>query len=41
MASDNDMNAHQDTYSGVMSMLKWGTVACALVTALVVILIAS
>ncbi len=40
MASDNDMRAHQDTYVGVMGFLKWGTIACALVSAFVVFLIA-
>jgi hypothetical protein len=43
MGSSNnhgDMRAHQETYSGVMGMLKWGTVACALVAALVIFLIA-
>ena len=35
-----DMKAHAATYSRVMGMLKWGTVACVLLTALVVYLIA-
>jgi hypothetical protein len=35
-----DMRAHSETYSGVMAMLKWGTVAAAIVTAIVVLLIA-
>ncbi len=35
-----DMRAHQETYSGVMGMLKWGTVASAIVAALVILLIA-
>jgi hypothetical protein len=39
MASNNDMKAHEGTYAGVMSMLKWGTIASVLVTALVIILI--
>jgi hypothetical protein len=35
-----DMRAHQETYSGVMGLLKWGTVASAIVAALVIFLIA-
>jgi hypothetical protein len=35
-----DMRAHQETYSGVMGLLKWGTVAAAIVAAIVVFLIA-
>jgi hypothetical protein len=35
-----DMRAHQETYSGVMSLLKWGTVASAIVAAIVIFLIA-
>lgn len=35
-----DMRAHMETYSGVMGLLKWGTVASALVAALVIFLIA-
>ncbi len=41
MASDNDMPAHEDTYGRVMFMLKWGTVACAIVAAIVVLIISS
>ena len=41
MASDNDMKAHAETYDKVMGMLKWGTVGCALVAALVIVLISS
>ena len=37
----NDLAAHSDTYLSVMSMLKWGTVASAIVAAVVVLLIAS
>ena len=39
--SQNDMAAHSDTYLSVMSMLKWGTVASAIVAIVVVLLIAS
>lgn len=41
MASDNDMKAHEQTYGMVMGMLKWGTVASALVGALVIVLIST
>jgi hypothetical protein len=41
MASNNDMKAHEGTYAGVMSMLKWGTIASALLAALVIILISN
>jgi hypothetical protein len=41
MASNNDMKAHEGTYTGVMNLMKWGTIASALLAALVVILIAS
>lgn len=41
MASDNDMKAHNETYGLVMGMLKWGTVACALIGILVIVLISS
>jgi len=41
MASDNDIKAHQQTYGSVMTMLKWGTVASALVGALVILLIST
>ena len=37
----NDMNAHVQTYGGVMTLLKWGTVACALIAMLVIWLIAN
>lgn len=41
MAGNGDMKAHRETYEGVMSLLKWGTVACALVGMVVILLIAS
>ena len=40
MASGNDIKAAESTYSGFVSLLKWGSVASALVAALVIILIA-
>jgi hypothetical protein len=35
-----DMRAHSETYSSVMTMLKWGTVAVAIISAFVILLIA-
>ncbi len=39
-ASDNDMRAHRETYEGVMVLLKWGTIASAILAAIVVLIIA-
>lgn len=39
MASGNDMNMHKSTYSGFIGLVKWGTVACVLVTAFVIFMI--
>lgn len=36
-----DIKQHKETYGGVMALLKWGTVASALVGLIVIILIAS
>ncbi|WP_083942930.1 aa3-type cytochrome c oxidase subunit IV [Sphingomonas soli] len=36
-----DYPAHEKTWDGFTAMMKWGTVGCALITALVVFLIAS
>jgi hypothetical protein len=41
MASNNDMKAHETTFAGVMNMLKWGTIASALLAALVIFLISN
>jgi Bacterial aa3 type cytochrome c oxidase subunit IV len=38
--ADQDMKAAEQTYSGFLSWTKWGVIISALVTALVVILIA-
>lgn len=38
--ANNNMKAHEETFAGVMTLLKWGTVASCAVAALVVILIA-
>ncbi|ARS29042.1 aa3-type cytochrome c oxidase subunit IV [Sphingomonas sp. KC8] len=37
----NDLKAHEGTYGGFLSLLKIGTIATALVAALVVYLIAN
>ncbi|MES2422631.1 MAG: aa3-type cytochrome c oxidase subunit IV [Pseudomonadota bacterium] len=39
MAGNGDMKAHVATYSSVTGMMKWGSVGCALVVALVIWLI--
>ncbi|HET9628294.1 MAG TPA: aa3-type cytochrome c oxidase subunit IV [Novosphingobium sp.] len=39
MASSHDIKSSQQTYSGFLTMAKWGTVACLLVAAVVVFLI--
>lgn len=43
MASDNsgDFGQHRQTYDGFMVMVKWGTVAVAIIAAAVVAIIAS
>lgn len=40
MASGNDMKMAEDTYAGFISFTKWGTIIVAIITALVVALIA-
>ncbi|MFM2300572.1 MAG: Bacterial aa3 type cytochrome c oxidase subunit [Pseudomonadota bacterium] len=40
MATGNNMKAHVATYEGFINMATWGSVAIALVVALVVFLIA-
>lgn len=39
MAYDGDLSSHERTYGRVMAMLKWGTLACVLIAALVIWLI--
>jgi hypothetical protein len=39
--SSSQLKAHEQTWTGFVAMMKWGTVASALVAALVVFLIAS
>ena len=40
MADQADMKAHASTYDSVIALLKWGTVAVAIIAALVIWLIA-
>ncbi len=40
MAGDMDIRQHSQTYGKVIGLLKWGTLACALIAAFVVWLIA-
>lgn len=38
--AQNDMPAHVSTYSGFLTLLKWGTILSAIVTFIVILLIA-
>lgn len=40
MAGDGNMKAHVATYGKVTAMMKWGSVACAILVALIIWLIA-
>ena len=40
MVEKPSLQAHVETYGGVIAMLKWGAVACAIIAALVIWLIA-
>lgn len=40
MAPQENIKAAENTYRGFTAMFKWGTIACALIAALVVLLIA-
>lgn len=40
MASEGNMDNATQTYAGFVSLMKWGTVASIIVTAIVVLLIA-
>lgn len=40
MATNGDLKAHEQTYSGFTALLKWGTILTAIVTAVVIYLIA-
>lgn len=41
MASEGNMESASQTYTGFVSMVKWSTIACVILAALVVLLIAS
>ena len=41
LGEQQDITSAKETYTGFMSLLKWGTVAAVLTTALVVLIIAS
>ena len=41
MASEGNMESATQTYTGFVSLVKWGTIASALLAAIVVVLIAS
>jgi hypothetical protein len=40
MAGDMDTRAHEQTYHGVMALLKWGTIVSIAIAAFVIWLIA-
>jgi hypothetical protein len=41
MSDHGDIKAHQQTFDGVMSMIKWGAIVTVIIVACVVMLIAS
>ena len=45
MATDGEtgfeMRAHEGTYAGFLALFKWGALGCAIIVAIVVVLIAS
>ncbi|MEM1131508.1 MAG: aa3-type cytochrome c oxidase subunit IV [Pseudomonadota bacterium] len=41
MTSENDMDYARKTYSGFTGFVKWGTIVSAIVTAIVVMIVAS
>ena len=40
MAGNGDLKAHEATYGSMIGMLKWGSVACAVLVAIIIYLIA-
>ena len=36
MSSGNDMKAHESTFAGFTGLVKWGSIATALITAFVI-----
>ena len=41
MASEGNMESATQTYTGFVSLVKWSTIACVIVAAIVVLLISS
>lgn len=41
MAQNHDLGPAKETYEGFITLFKWGTIVAAVVTALVVLIIAS
>lgn len=41
MAEHQDMTAAKETYSGFLSLFKWGTIASVIATAIVVLILYS
>ncbi len=41
MNSDQNYRAAEQTYTGFIGMVKWGTIGCIIVAAIVVLLISS
>ena len=41
MSGNQDLNAHVRTYDGLITLLKWGAVAVAVIVAMVIWLIAA
>ena len=41
MSSGNDMKSANETYGGFTSLMKWGTIACAIIAAFVVFIIST
>lgn len=39
MSSGQDIRAAQSTYTGFIGLMKWGTIACVIVAAIVILLI--
>lgn len=40
MASDGDLKAHEQTYSGFTALMKWGTILSFIVGFIVILIIA-
>ena len=40
MAGNGDLKTHEATYGSMIGMLKWGSLACAVLVAIIIYLIA-